>query len=84
MFEGKKINLGQYAAMLRKSRRWLRILLSELRAKGYVKVMPENMSIHKSDACRYIFLDSDYPNDSGNKHIVNRDIIERLGLDLED
>lgn len=78
-YEGKEINLGQYAKMLKTSRRWVRMMMSELREKGYVSVQPENMRIHKSRACRYIFLDQ-VEEEIIPELKVNDEILKRLGI----
>jgi DNA-binding transcriptional regulator LsrR (DeoR family) len=79
-FDGKQITLLQYSYMLGVSRRRIRYMVSELRTKGYIRVIPENMKIHKSKACRYIFLDDDYI-ETPKYSIVNPEILKRLGIE---
>ena len=79
MFDGKQVNLQQYAMMLGVSRRRVRMLVSELRHKGYINVIPEHMKIHHSKSCRYIFLDG-YESQP-EVSVVNSDILRRLGLE---
>ena len=81
-FEGKQITLLQYSYMLGISRRRVRIMVSELRTKGYIKVVPESMKIHKSKACRYIFLDEDYIEKPMHCN-VNPEILKRIGIELD-
>lgn len=56
-YRNRKLNLRGYAYLMQTSRRWTRICLSELRQKGYVKVYPESMKIHKTQTCKYVLLD---------------------------
>ena len=55
----RKLNMNGYARLMGATRRWTRMCLSELRKKGYVKVYPESMKIHKSQTCKYVVLGSD-------------------------
>lgn len=81
-FEGKQINLLQYAMMLGISRRRVRYMVTELRHKGYIKVIPEHMKIYHKKACRYIFLDENYIEKPVHCNI-NPEILKRLGIELD-
>lgn len=78
-FNGKQINLRQYALMIGVSRRRVRVMVSELRTKGYINIIPENTKIHKSQSCRYIFLDGTPINSAP---ILTEAMKKKLGMDL--
>ena len=77
-FRDKPITLKEYSMMIGVSRRWLRYLVSELRDKGYIRVFPEHMKIYHKNACRYVFLDGEIPQENNRLIIIPSVILHEV------
>lgn len=80
-FDGKKVTLLDFAMMLGLTRRRVRMMISELRTKGYIRVIPENMAIHHTNALRFIFMDEPPKTIIGS---IDQSILDRLGIKPDD